>query len=72
MLHAVALKSLKATEALLKAGAWIQENLCKQTELHEAASKGLADILQVFLNDPRMTVQGINKTDDKGRNALYR
>lgn len=72
LLHAVALKSLKATKTLLNAGAWIQENLCKQTELHEAAAKGLRDILEVFLNDPRMTSRNLNKTDDRGRSALYK
>lgn len=72
LLHAVALKSLKATRLLLKAGAWIQENLCKQTELHEAASKGLLEILKLFLDDPRMTPHDINKIDSRGRSALHR
>lgn len=72
LLHAVALRSLKATEALLKAGAWLQENLCKQTELHEAASKGLLEILEVFLGDSRMTQYMINKVDASGRSALCR
>lgn len=72
LLHAVALKSLKATEMLLDAGAWISENFSKETELHEAASKGLRDILEIFLNDSRMTMQVINKVDERGRSALYR
>lgn len=72
LFHAVAIKNLKATKVLMKAGAWIQENLCKQTELHEAASKGLRDILETFLNDPRINVNDINRTDDRGRSSLYR
>lgn len=68
----MALKSLKATEILLEAGAWITENLCKQTELHEAASKGLLDILELFLKDPRINLTDINKVDDRGRSPLNR
>lgn len=68
----MALKSTKATEVLLKAGAWIREYQGGQTEIHEAAAKGLLDILELLLKDPRITPRDINKLDGRGRSAVYR
>lgn len=66
------MKSTKATDVLLKAGAWLVEGPCKQTELHEAAANGLLEILEMFLEDPRITVDDVNRSDGCGRTPLYR
>lgn len=71
LFHAVSLNSTKATKDLLKAGAWISEGLCKQTELHEAASNGLIEILQLILNDVRIKKEDINKEDACNRTPIY-
>lgn len=56
----------------MKAGAWLHEGPCHQTELHEAASKGLIEILEKFLDDTRITLGDINKPDAGNRTPVYR
>lgn len=56
----------------MKAGAWLREGPCYQTELHEAASKGLIEILQKFLDDTRISLGDINKPDACNRTPVYR
>ncbi|XP_031338155.1 transient receptor potential channel pyrexia-like [Photinus pyralis] len=70
--HAVTFKSKHAVNTLLKAGAWLTIGSCYQTELHEAAANGSLDILETFFNDPRITVEDINKTDAYRRTPLHR
>ncbi|KAI4464135.1 transient receptor potential channel pyrexia [Holotrichia oblita] len=72
LFHAVILKSTKATKCLLKAGAWITEGPCGDTELHEAAANNLVEILTYFLDDKRITFNYINKRDKCGRTPAYR
>lgn len=72
LFHAVALKSARATETLLQAGAWIDKFPCRGTEIHEASGNGLLEILQMILTDPRITPNDINKEDGCGRTPVYR
>lgn len=72
LFHAVAFKSTRSVAALLKAGAWLTLGPCHQTELHEAAANGLIDILEMFLEDPRVTLEDINMPDDYERTPLCR
>ncbi|KAK4887174.1 hypothetical protein RN001_003445 [Aquatica leii] len=72
LFHAVTLKSKNAVNTLLKAGAWLTEGPSYQTELHEAASNGTIDIIEMFLNDPRITLSDINKCDRYGRSPLHK
>lgn len=66
------MKSIKATQCLLTAGAWITNGPCDETELHEAAGNNLFEILQLFLEDKRITLENINKKDKCGRTPAYR
>lgn len=66
------MKSAKATQYLLNAGAWITEGPCGETELHEAAANNLLEILQILLSDKRITIQNINQKDRCDRTPAYR
>lgn len=72
LFHAVTLNSRKATKDLLKAGAWISEGVCQQTELHEAAANGLIDVLQLILDDVRIRKEDINKVDIGNRTPTFK
>ncbi|GJQ77486.1 hypothetical protein Trydic_g20877 [Trypoxylus dichotomus] len=72
LFHAVTLKSANATRCLLNAGAWITEGSCGETELHEAAANNQLEILKVFLEDKRMSLEYVNRRDKCGRTPAYR
>lgn len=72
LFQAVTLKSVKATEKILKAGGWISEGLGLQTELHEVCTNGSIEILEMLLGDPRITSSDINKADACNRTPMYK
>lgn len=72
LFHAVIFKSPKTVRMLLKAGAWLSEGPCGQSELHVAAAHCQLEILGMLLNDSRITPSDIRKSDSYGRSPLCR